>query len=652
MFLNFPHLRITIFGRVLAVALALVVGSITLTSLITFEQSSKMASAWQDHSTVTAQKINFLSHLRGLLGYNGMIHHYKNFILRHERARAVTSYQKMLEISIILTAYQSLGISPQEKAAIDILVETIDKYRSALALAEQYASQNMTTSEIDKAVKIDDAYADVALVILENELNDSRLASEGKIYTTIDNLISFVSFWEIITGLFVLSLATWIVWYVRKELVEPLNALVNSFRQINPHHPNAKRLPYHGGDLDYELNQVASAGNAFLKATEDHLIMLEKTELALRTSEQHLSSVVENAVDAIITIDKQGVIQSFNSAAVNIFNYRLDEVIDNNVKMLMPEPYHSAHDGYLNAYHETGVKKIIGIGREVVGCRKNGEHFPMRLAVSQTESTGKKGYTGIIRDISAEKEAETKVRMAKEAAEQANRAKSEFLSSMSHELRTPMNAILGFSQLLDANPKEPLSTSQKEYISLILKSGDHLLDLINQVLELSQIEAGYLEVSFERVCVLPIIEECLQSLEPRADTRGISLFGPSSQVSLPDIKADPVRLKQVLLNLLSNAVKYNSENGSVTVTCRMIGQDRIRISVTDTGPGIPEDKQGGLFKPFDRLGRESRQIEGTGIGLAITRKLISAMGGNIDFKSTPPEGSTFWVDLPVCDELT
>lgn len=646
---NFPHIRITAFGKGLAVALSLVVASIILTSVITFQQSNKIAGAWRDYNTLTEQKGIILNHLRGLLGYDGMIHHYKNFILRRERDRAATTYKRMLEISIALTAYRSLGLSTREQAALDILIETLDKYHSALINAEIFAAQSMPPNDIDKAVKIDDTSATVALAILDSELNSTHQVSEEKVYGAIDDLISFVIVSAILTGLFVFALASWIIWYVRLELVAPLNALVDAFHQIDPHQPGAKRLPNHGGDLGYELNLVASAGNAFLKASEDHLIRLEQTEYALRASEEHLRTVVGTAVDAIVTIDRNGIIQSFNAAAVNTFNYSLNDVIGNNVKMLMPEPDRSAHDGYLSAHHKTGISKIIGIGREVVGRRKNGDHFPMWLAVSRTESADQLGFTSIIRDISAEKEAATKVRMAKEAADQANRAKSEFLSSMSHELRTPMNAILGFSQLLDSNPREPLSPSQKEYIGLILRSGDHLLDLIKQVLELSKIEAGHLDVSFEQVSVCPLLEECAQSMEHRASRLNISLACHCPEGGIAYAWTDPIRLRQVLLNLLSNAVKYNSEDGSVAVNCRVMGDNMIRISVTDTGPGIPESKHENLFKPFDRLGREAGQIEGTGIGLTITSKLVVALGGKIDFKSTEGKGSTFWVDLPISD---
>jgi len=192
-----------------------------------------------------------------------------------------------------------------------------------------------------------------------------------------------------------------------------------------------------------------------------------------------------------------------------------------------------------------------------------------------------------------------------------------------------------------------LSPSQKEYVGLILRSGDHLLDLIKQVLELSQIEAGHLDVSLEEVTLWPLLQECLESLGPRASKLNISLECNCSDDNRHTAWTDPIRLRQVLLNLLSNAVKYNCENGSVVIDCRRMSDNIIRISVADTGSGIPEDKQDNLFRPFDRLGREAGQIEGTGIGLTITNKLVVALNGKIGFTSTEGKGSTFWVDLPV-----
>jgi len=241
----------------------------------------------------------------------------------------------------------------------------------------------------------------------------------------------------------------------------------------------------------------------------------------------------------------------------------------------------------------------------------------------------------------------TDMKKAMENAEKANKAKSEFLASMSHELRTPMNAILGFTQFLQYNPKEPLSETQNSSVDLILRGGNHLLELIEQVLELSKIEAGHLSLNVDHTLARDVINQSLSLIQARADREGIKIIDRIDRDALPFLWTDSTRLMQVLLNLLSNAVKYNRENGTVTLTCQEIPDRMLRISVADTGSGIPLDKHDELFKPFERLGLEAGTIEGTGIGLTITRQIIELLGGHIDFESEEGKGSTFWIDVPI-----
>jgi signal transduction histidine kinase/CheY-like chemotaxis protein len=235
-------------------------------------------------------------------------------------------------------------------------------------------------------------------------------------------------------------------------------------------------------------------------------------------------------------------------------------------------------------------------------------------------------------------------------AEIANRAKSDFLSSMSHELRTPMNAILGFGQLLEHNPKEPLSEKQREHTHHILKGGQHLLDLIDQVLELSKIEAGKVSLSVEKVRPTDVIKECLTMVSERAGENEIAFIDQTNKSVLPILRTDKNRFRQVLLNLLSNAVKYNRPGGSVTITSELVSDGFQRISVSDTGRGIPQNKRIGLFEPFNRLGLEAGEIEGTGIGLTITRELIELLGGILGYSSEENVGSTFWIELPLSED--
>ncbi len=238
---------------------------------------------------------------------------------------------------------------------------------------------------------------------------------------------------------------------------------------------------------------------------------------------------------------------------------------------------------------------------------------------------------------------QTDLERAKNEADRANLAKSEFLSRMSHELRTPLNAILGFAQLLEAGLPTPTPT-QNVRLQQIIKSGWYLLELINEILDLSVIESGKLLLSQERVLLFEVMRECQVMIEAQALARGIQVnFVPCDSTWTAD--ADRTRIKQVLLNLLSNAIKYNREQGTVDVTCSANTPGRIRISIKDTGAGLPPEKLALLFQPFNRLGQENSDEEGTGIGLIVVKQLVELMGGIIGVESTVGVGSEFWFEL-------
>ncbi len=251
-------------------------------------------------------------------------------------------------------------------------------------------------------------------------------------------------------------------------------------------------------------------------------------------------------------------------------------------------------------------------------------------------------------DITEIKRAEERVIQAKEQAEHANRAKSEFLSSMSHELRTPLNAILGYTQLFEYDGN--LKPQQIENVREIRKAGEHLLQLINDVLDLAKIESGNMTVSLEPVLVSRLINECFTLVQPLADAKGIRLSASLGQLNNTYVVADNVRVKQVLLNLLSNAVKYNRVGGEVEVHLAVVDGQQLRISVRDTGRGIPLQRQNEVFQPFNRLSAENSNIEGSGVGLVITKQLVEMMRGKLDFVSEEGVGTTFWIDFPIATE--
>ncbi len=235
---------------------------------------------------------------------------------------------------------------------------------------------------------------------------------------------------------------------------------------------------------------------------------------------------------------------------------------------------------------------------------------------------------------------------ARTAAEAASAAKSDFLSSMSHELRTPLNAILGFAQLLQRDKKAPLETRHRERVDRILRGGEHLLRLIDDILDLSRIEAGAVAVSTEPVSTLEVLQETVTTLQAMAARMAVRLELAPVPADAAMVRADRTRFAQIVMNYGTNAIKYNRSEGSVAISTSSAPGGFVRVTISDTGHGIPADKQDKLFQPFQRAGQETGPIEGTGIGLVITKRLAELMGGRVGFRSTPGTGSEFWVELP------
>lgn len=344
--------------------------------------------------------------------------------------------------------------------------------------------------------------------------------------------------------------------------------------------------------------------------------------------------------DAVVSTDLNGIVTSWNKGAERLVGYTADEAMGQHISFIYPEEEHAMLSEILEPSKIKGKHET-----EVMMLRKTGENFHALLSQSLLHDVDGKvrGMISFSIDITERKRAEQALIVARDEAERANQAKSDFLSRMSHELRTPMNAILGFGQLMETDPTLPVAL--QECVKEILKAGNHLLELINEVLDLAKVESGNIEMSLEAVEVVPVIDECMTLIGTLAERQHIQLdHGNFNNVA---VLADRTRFKQALLNLLSNAVKYNREGGSVKLTCKELDNNQVRIVVSDTGKGIPSGQINDLFKPFNRLDEENGEIEGTGIGLTLTLRIIELMGGKLGVNSEFGVGSTFWIDLPL-----
>lgn len=358
---------------------------------------------------------------------------------------------------------------------------------------------------------------------------------------------------------------------------------------------------------------------------------LNVAQEAVRESVARITAIVDHAVDAILTIDDKGIIESFNPAAERIFGYEAHEVIGQNVKKLMPEPYQHEHDQYLSNYRATRQKKIIGIGREVKGQRKDGTTFPIELSVSELEINGERLFTGIIRDITKRKKLE--------------QIKDEFVSIVSHELRTPLTSINGSLGLIASGMSVDLPEMIIEMVTIAKRNCERLIRLINDLLDLQKMESGMFEIACEKIDLIKLIAQAKEGITGFAETHNVHIE-LDAELDACWVEADPDRLLQVLVNLLSNATKYSPPEGTVQVQVIAEG-DHVRVNVIDSGSGIPEKMRDRIFEKFMQADSSiTRSKGGTGLGLNISRRIITLHGGAIDFESVPGEGTVFYFILP------
>jgi PAS domain S-box-containing protein len=388
-----------------------------------------------------------------------------------------------------------------------------------------------------------------------------------------------------------------------------------------------------------------------------------------------LIAIIQNAIDGIITIDENGLIELINPAACLLFDYESDEVIGNNISMLMPQPDKDVHDDYIFRHQQTGKANIIGIGREVTGLRKDGTIFPFRLGLSEVQFSGRKIYTGFIHDLSKEKEAERRLKeyashleelveertqslketvkalenakeelsLSLEKEKELGQLKSRFVSMASHEFRTPLTSVKLSASLVEKYAEPLASTNITKHVNKIKQAVSSLTIILNDFLSLEKLEAGKEEVSYNDFDLVKFSEEIAEEMQVMAKQNQNIIYQHTGTKSI--VNLDEKLLKNCINNLITNAIKYSGENTFIDFTTE-INQHHCIITVKDNGIGIPEADQKHLFEAFFRA-HNTGTIPGTGLGLNIVTRYAGLMNGKVDFKSVINQGTLFTITFPL-----
>ena len=570
------------------------------------------------------------------------------------------------EIDKLWEAYMATYLTPEEKI---LAAQFADDRKKFVTQALNPAASALRANDPNKATQIVVEYLRPLYQPVGNgikALGKLQLSVTKQEYEGMQSLYDVIRNIVFATAIIGLGLAIWIGFILVRAISRPLEDVVRIAQGVA------------AGNLTQQIkvsstNEIGQLMQA-LKEIHDNLV---KIIGQVRDSEARTRAVLDNVDEGILAINEGGLIEIFNPAAEQIFGYKGHEIIGKNASLLVREPSRGQHNGFLERRQLLNKPTAFGLSNEAVGVRKDGTNFPLEYKTREIRFHTGQLHIVVTRDLTARKQAEAEqkkheqVQQRNVELEAASRMKSEFFSTMSHELRTPLNAIIGFSEVLKDGLIGDLTDEQRGYIGDILGSGQHQLSLINDILDLSKVEAGKMTLHLEPVDLASLFSNSLSMVREKAAAQHIHLNLDIAD-GLDDIQTDVRKVKQIVYNLLSNAVKFTSKGGDVTLRARrvsrtQVGQltgrwaglslpwsddnimDFIEISVTDSGIGIANEDFERLFTPFSQIDSGlARKFEGTGLGLAIVKNLAEVLGGTVVVESAKGQGTCFTVWLPLC----
>jgi protein-histidine pros-kinase len=523
------------------------------------------------------------------------------------------------------------------------LPERLDIVKNSLMLSRTEGGQLTALSPIFSDGKL------IGVVYIQSDL--SEIASRLRDYVGIALIVLAIS----------LAIAFAVSSRMEKKISGPILSLAETSRSITSRKDYSLRTTVESKD---EIGILAEAFNEMLGEVGRRSVAIEESnrtlqhemterrraedefrqlnvELERRVADRaaQLQAITDTANDAIISANERGEIVYFNRGAERIFGWSAGEAAGRPLTLLMPKRFYDPHRAGFQRFLSTRQPKIIGRTVELIGIHRDGKEFPVEFSIANWMTPQGTFFTAVLRDVTERKRFEQSI-------QEANRMKSEFLANMSHELRTPLNGIIGFSEFLVDEKPGKLNDRQREYLNDILNSGRHLLQLINDVLDLSKVEAGKMELFPETFSLRNAVEEVCSVVSPMAKKKNIAIEQTISS-AVERVTLDQQKFKQVMFNLLSNAVKFTDDGGRVAIVAGPHGSNQLRLQVRDTGIGIRPEDFGKLFVEFKQIDSgTTRKYEGTGLGLALTKKIVEFQNGSITVESEPGKGSTFTVVLP------